>query len=308
MEFKKFSSLENTYRQSTVDKIVYEALDQGKWIATEKVHGANFSFWFDGVVLKVASRTQFVDGTFYDCQGVIDKYSNNIKEGYFSRFQLGTSLVIYGELFGKGIQKEVIYGDKDFIAFDVCVDGEPVDYDTMKTICSECGIPVVPVLGLGTFKDMLKIDNTFRSLLTPEGFEGDNTAEGLAISPVTPKWFSNGSRVWLKNKTSVFSEKKNTSTKTVVELPEEINALTESLLEYATTNRVNNVLSKVGNITNKDFGRVLGLTIQDMLEEYEKDFSARFKDQTGEHYSKSISIINKQTGNVVRKVFLAHLE
>ena len=82
MEFKKFSSLENTYRQATIDKIIYELLDQGDWVATEKVHGANFSFWFDGSELRVASRTQFVDGTFYGCQPVIDRYTQTIKDRY----------------------------------------------------------------------------------------------------------------------------------------------------------------------------------------------------------------------------------
>ena len=43
-EFTKFPSLENTYRQKEIDKIVMmEIKDQ--WVVTEKVHGANFSFW-----------------------------------------------------------------------------------------------------------------------------------------------------------------------------------------------------------------------------------------------------------------------
>lgn len=63
MEFKKFSSLENTYRQNLIDKVQYEGKDGGAWIVTEKIHGANFSFWCDGIEVKTASRTQFVYGT-----------------------------------------------------------------------------------------------------------------------------------------------------------------------------------------------------------------------------------------------------
>ncbi|AUE23072.1 RNA ligase [Citrobacter phage CF1 ERZ-2017] len=37
--------------------------------------------------------------------------------------------------------------------------------------------------------------------------------------------------------------------------------------EYVTINRVNNVISKIGTVTTKDFGRVLGLTMKDILEE-----------------------------------------
>lgn len=48
MEFVKFSSLENTYRTNLLEKIQYEGKDGGLWMATEKLHGANFSFWCDG--------------------------------------------------------------------------------------------------------------------------------------------------------------------------------------------------------------------------------------------------------------------
>ena len=68
--FKKFSSLENTYNKVFLEKVQLHPCYTQQWIATEKVHGANFSFWWDkenGV--RVASRTQFVDGSFFSCTG-----------------------------------------------------------------------------------------------------------------------------------------------------------------------------------------------------------------------------------------------
>src|ERR1043165_5098571 len=124
MNFKKFNSLENTYRQNLIDKVQYEGKDSGQWIVTEKIHGANFSFWCDGHEVLTASRTQFVDGTFFSCQAVINKYSEKIL-GLHRSNRLGSVLVVYGELFGGNIQKEVFYGDKGFIAFDLVWDDKP---------------------------------------------------------------------------------------------------------------------------------------------------------------------------------------
>ena len=107
MEFHKFSNLENTYRQNLIDKVQYEGKDVGEWVVTEKIHGANFSFWCDGTEVKVASRSQFVDGTFYNCQAVINRYSEGILN-WCQGFGVKT-FIVYGELFGGNIQKEVKY-------------------------------------------------------------------------------------------------------------------------------------------------------------------------------------------------------
>jgi Rnl2 family RNA ligase len=119
MEFRKFNSLENTYRQNLIEKVLFEGKGKGEWIVSEKIHGANFSFWCDGNEVKVASRTQFVDGTFFNCQSVINKYHDGILKFHRERLEKGDLLVIYGELYGKSVQKEVDYGPKDFRAFDV---------------------------------------------------------------------------------------------------------------------------------------------------------------------------------------------
>lgn len=125
MEFKKFSSLENTYRQNLIDKVQYEGKDGGVWVATEKIHGANFSFWCNGDEVKVASRSQFVDGTFYNCQSVINRYAEGILT--WCQEKNVKDFVVYGELYGDGIQKEVKYGQKDFAAFDIVIEGKVLE-------------------------------------------------------------------------------------------------------------------------------------------------------------------------------------
>lgn len=94
MQFTKFSSLENTYNKKLIDKIVYEGLDSGTWMVTSKIHGANFSFWYNGSDFQVASRTQFVDGTFFGCQGVINMHQQNFIDWYHRNYHNGETVVI----------------------------------------------------------------------------------------------------------------------------------------------------------------------------------------------------------------------
>src|SRR3990167_3357307 len=185
MEFQKFSSLENTYRQNLIDKVQYEGKDGGLWIATEKLHGANFSFWCDGTEVKVASRTQFVDGTFFNCQAVINKYQDKVMSLWevLSKTEDWTdlTLVIYGELFGGNIQKEV-------------------EYDTEQRVC--------------------------------------------------------------------------------------------------------NVVSKFGHVTNKDFGKMLGLTVQDILEDFTRETEREPKVEAEDNWKQFNKLLSNEVGKTVRVEFL----
>lgn len=305
MEFKKFSSLENTYRQNLIDKVQYEGKDGGEWVVTEKIHGANFSFWCDGTEVKVASRTQFVDGTFYNCQAVINRYSEGVLQTFNTFYKHGDILVIYGELFGGNIQKEVQYGEKDFRGFDVFVNGSPVDKVKAFSIIRWAGIQAVPVLKVGNFKECLEVNNTFKSILTPEGYEGENISEGLVIEPIEPAWFANGSRMYFKNKTESFSEKsRQPKEKKVFELSEKESDLLNELLDYNTEQRVSNVISKIGQVTNKDFGRILGLTVQDILEDFIKDTDRDPKIEAEDNWKDFVKLLQAEVSKTVRSEFL----
>lgn len=307
MEFKKFNSLENTYRQNLIDKVQYEGKNDGLWIVTEKIHGANFSFWCDGNQVKVGSRSQFVDGTFYNCQAVIDRYSEAVLQTHHCICKPGDILVIYGELFGDGIQKEVKYGEKDFRAFDVMVNGEIKNKIEAFNLVRFASINTAPVLHTGAFKECMEINNVFRSLLTPENYENDNFAEGVVIEPIQPNWFTNGSRIYFKNKTEAFSEKKRQpKEKKVFELSEEENNLLNLLLEYNTESRVSNVISKIGQVSNKDFGRILGLTLQDLMEDFTKDTSRNPKEEVA-NWKDFLKMLQAEVTQIMRSEFLKHV-
>ncbi len=72
--------------------------------------------------------------------------------------------------------------------------------------------------------------------------------------------------VAIKCKNSKFSEKAKSDKpiKAKVELTENDKRVLEIFSEYVTWNRVSNVLSHIGTVTAKDFGRVMGLTMKDI--------------------------------------------
>jgi len=80
MKFTKYSSIENTYRKKEIEKIYINGFADNKikWIVTEKIHGANFSFISDGKKVIAAKRTSILNNNelskFYDADIMMEKY------------------------------------------------------------------------------------------------------------------------------------------------------------------------------------------------------------------------------------------
>lgn len=310
MEFRKFSSLENTNKQRTLFAIVEQNI-QGPWVITEKIDGANFSFYTDGETVRVASRTQFVDGEFFGCQEVIDRYADRVKAFHTFGQRKGT-LIVHGELYGPKINRRINYGAKDFVAFDLVFipeSGEVVHCkkDMAERLCNFYGIPFVPIIAeTNTVDGALQVEKSFRSILTPADFEGDNFAEGVVIEPVLPQYFANGNRVYLKNRSAEFEEtasipkQKNAA----IVLPEQVQRVVDEVSQYLTENRVHNMVSKIGEVGGKDFGKLLSLVITDALVDYAKDKEVELSELIGD----SEKIFNKSLSKIavlpVRKVFM----
>ena len=84
MEFKKYSSIENTYRQKHIDKFdeVLPGWQEGTtFVAREKLDGANIQLVFtpDGL-MKVGKRTSFLNesDSFFDIWNTLNKYSKEL--------------------------------------------------------------------------------------------------------------------------------------------------------------------------------------------------------------------------------------
>ncbi|HDQ3898822.1 TPA: RNA ligase, Rnl2 family [Escherichia coli] len=300
--FKKYSSLENHYNSKFIEKLYSLGLTGGEWVAREKIHGTNFSLIIERDKVTCAKRTGPIlpAEDFYGYEIVLKKYDKAVKGVQEVMDSISTSVPVtyqvFGEFAGGGIQKGVDYGEKDFYVFDIIINTESgdtyymSDYE-MQDFCNTFGFKMAPMLGRGTFDALIMIPNDLDSVLAAYNVTasedlveanncvfdanviGDNTAEGYVLKPCFPKWLPNGARVAIKCKNSKFSEKKKSDKpiKAKVELSEADNKLVGILACYVTLNRVNNVISKIGEIGPKDFGKVMGLTVQDILEETSRE-------------------------------------
>ena len=63
MIFRKYDTIENVYNTEFINKIFSERKSSGSWVVHEKIHGSNFSIWYDGSEVQFASRSGFIGDT-----------------------------------------------------------------------------------------------------------------------------------------------------------------------------------------------------------------------------------------------------
>jgi Rnl2 family RNA ligase len=312
MEFYKYPSIENSYREKFVDMVMgHPEFPRAGWQVTEKIHGANFSFVVDKQTgeVRVGKRSSLTDGGFYGCQEVLDRYRDRILNLSTDELLDGCDAIqIYGELYGDGIQKGVTYSEiKDFAAFDIrCIQGTDSRFMGtvfVESLCEFYGVPHVPVIDTGcTFEAAMAYSGEFDSLIGYERIRG-NAAEGVVIKPMSPMFLHGGSRVILKTKSDKFKERSSAKKVRVSDpFTDEMTAALDSLLEYLNENRLKNVLSKLGEVTQKDFGVILGGLCQDVIEDWSKDNDWGVMDK--KHRKAVTKELNKQGALLVRRNFL----
>ena len=299
VKFKKFSSLENSYRDNFISKIREQGYENDEYIITEKLHGASYSFT---VVIEnelpvsviPAKRSGYInsDEKFYNHRPVYEKYVHKIMllaQQLVKDNELTDGVVtVYGELYGGNIQGGMAYPlEQDFAGFDITVDGTPIDKRKAFSLMNEYEIPTVPVLGYAkNLSDALEWNESFITNKLRDDFDIENPqaeAEGVVIEPVTPHYLPSGERVYLKKKTKRFLEKgKNKIEKPKVSLNEPLSKLLETSLEYINDNRFNAVVSKEGEVNIKMIGKIAGLMTQDIVVDLIKDENIENLESLGE--------------------------
>lgn len=80
MQFIPYPSIPNLYNAKKVVKEVEEQAVCQEFYVTEKIHGANFGIYCDGVEIRCASRSGFIEygQKFNNYQNIMDKYRANL--------------------------------------------------------------------------------------------------------------------------------------------------------------------------------------------------------------------------------------
>lgn len=316
MEFRKYNSIENSYRQKFIDMITIDPELMGEsWYVHEKIHGANFAIFvkrdMDNTInVEFGKRSGFIkeDEKFYSFDLIREElYEHAVRVALFIN-KPDVDIIIRGELFGGGydhpdvdnnghsqVQRGVSYcNTTKFMAFDLEVGGKIVDWIAAHHIFYHTDVPTAPELFYGSFEDCMKIGNEFNSHV-PALYDlpalDVNICEGVVIKPNTARYFNNGSRVILKNKNEKFTEKSKTKKKSkVILFTDEMNEAVVNIDQFINENRLSNVLSHFGEIKQRDFGKVCGLFAQDVILDYLKEYEPLPE-------KKDWKLVTKQTSN-----------
>ena len=276
MQFIKFSSIENSYREEEVYRA--KALGINDWIVTEKLHGSNLGIYFSrDEPFRFASRNGFTDDGFFGVasspviqellpklQALADSFLNNKEIEQF---------IIYGELVGSGVQKGVFYSkEKSFFAFRISylIDGDEniLNYNLFSSHCDVHNIPIAPFIFRGNLDDCLKVSNAFDSLIANIP---DNICEGVVIQPFVYTEYHTGSAVMLKNKNDKFLEKSRIKKEPLsLEMNNDFIANAEC---YLTENLAESIISKIG----RDMS-LIPLYMKEFNDEMVREIGAEYDD------------------------------
>ncbi len=173
-------------------------------VITEKIHGINARV---GVVLHEVQPAGY--GLF-----LVGSHNKQIKLGQNSKYEFPfhmscvtdildcgraeKSAILFGEIYGSGVQKPTTYGLADgnigFRAFDLSIDGEYAPWCVFQDLCHRFGVPTVPPLYVGPFDpDLFSKLSGGKTVVG-----GDHLREGVVVKPTIERRDDSIGRVILK--------------------------------------------------------------------------------------------------------------
>ena len=337
MKFQKYPSIENSYRKEFIQHVIDENKTDGLWVVTEKIHGANFSFWCNKREVRMAKRSCLLpdDANFYGSQKVWKELASKVMNlfllinGYnmerlpkeMRKKHNPENIAVFGEIFGgnyphpkveadpgaRQVQKGIYYcPDNQFLIFDLMIDSKFVSFAEIQVYCEAVGLPYIKALATGTFEECLKHKNKFSSTIhkyyhLPK--IKDNICEGIVIRPNKPKFLYRGSRVMLKSKNAKWSEKVGARrSATPISISEEGEKVKEEIRSMITENRYNSVVSKIGEVTAGHFGEIMKDFSKDILDEaYKSELAYQFNALDKNEQKIIKKSMNHNIANLVRQ-------
>lgn len=286
-------------------------LNKLKWVVTEKIHGANFSFVYENRKLLYAKRKEYLswDDDFFGFQAVAAEMEDRVI-GLFEQLKRdfpADRYIMYGELFGgkyphpdvtpdeqvQAIQTGVYYSPSiRFCAFDIAIETEEgpktyLDYDVSIAYFERFDIFHAKALFCGKWNEALNFDTRIDSRvpgqlnlpeLTP------NLIEGVVIKPFSHSGVNGPAiRPIIKLKNPEFEEEKKfheaekwSFIPDVRSRSEELSFIVDEMANYITENRLNSALSKTGRL---DFGNEKRMS--DIKKEFQEDILVDFNADNG---------------------------
>ena len=178
-------------------------LKDANWYFTEKVDGTNIRVIWDGYRVSFKGRTDMAQIPDHLLRKLEEIFGGESKEELFEQTFGKKEVILFGEGFGEKIQKGGgLYGPVDFILFDVYIDGFWLLRKNVYEIAETFDIRVVPVVGVGTLDDGVKLVSGH-----PRSRLRDAEMEGIVARPMIQMFSRTGDRIIVKIKCRDFDRK-----------------------------------------------------------------------------------------------------
>jgi Rnl2 family RNA ligase len=319
-EFSGYEKMPDSLKKLRLHENELSKMDKMKWVVTEKIHGANFSFSYENGNLKYAKRREYLNWSddFFGFQIVAARLENRLFRlfEYLETTFPGLRYILYGELFGgqyphpevqpvehvQAIQTGVYYAPGiHFCAFDIAVvyeDGTKyyLDYETTVSYLDQFEIPYIKPLFIGKFNEATNFNLRINSSVPKEMGLPElehNLIEGVVIKPYHQKdndTLSQRPIIKLKNPEFDEEEKFHKAEKwslipDLSSKSENLSFITDELRTYISKNRMESVISKVGALDLKNLSRISEIKsefLQDVLTDFNENNSNLLEELTAE--------------------------
>ena len=306
MEFHRWLSIENLYREKTAEQI----FQLKEVICTEKIHGTNAQMGFVDGEFIAGSKNMYVDlMNVSDHQGFVN-YALQFKEAiveYASSRNL-MEFVIYGEWYGSGVMKGIQYSDKkDFIVFAVKWGEYLVPYDLLFKICVGLNLipPIVLYRGEPNQEKFDSIKGLPSTLGKINGFnDSENTAEGIVIASPYMHMNHFGEYIIAKHKDSKWEERASAAKRergAKVEIPEDLVSFAEEFVTEVRLDHVKDSIRADGLDPSdpKNIGAIMKRMVEDVLKEGKEEL-LNIKYKFGENFNEKQ--LNKLINGATKKL------
>ena len=171
----------------------FKYLQDNEWTFTEKVDGTNIRVMWDGQAVTFGGKTNNASIPAFLVNRLQERFNADMLRAQFG----DTAACLYGEGYGAKIQKGGgnYRADQDFVLFDIKIGEWWLQRPDLESIAVSLGIDIVPVIGVGTLHDMVRLVST--------GFDsrwGAFAAEGIVARPRMELKARSGQRIITKLK------------------------------------------------------------------------------------------------------------
>lgn len=298
-KFQKIADKADNYQIDTKTQRIFSG--KTEWVVTEKVHGSNFSIYYQNGLINFGKRNCLLkeDDWFYNYQLIQDKLSDNIR--HLSKIMNHSQIIVYGELFGgwypnhhdwtgpvgtrinqegvsivpfeeRAVQEGIYYSQQiEFMVFDVAIIEQEklqfMNFFQMEEYLKQTDFFYSKPLMIGNFQTVQKYNLNFDShipsqLGLPILPQGTNTAEGVVIKPVEPVFIKDKKG----NEVRCLIKKKHPKFQEISDdfsLSDAQKSYEFIFLKLVNQNRFQSVVSKIGRLTRDNKDEILESLIED---------------------------------------------